>query len=665
MAEEKEQLRIEAELDTSNLKQEAEGGMQSIVDAEKEVEEQSNKTSEAIDAIGTAGKEIGETISQSAKDASNALNDVSESGKSVSDALENISTETFDNISQSSKEAQTAIDGIGQSAKSAGESFIEGMGSAVNAENEVISKSKTTAESVDKIGQKGKVAGQSLQQGMQTATRAEKTLDNQSKQTSNAIDEIGQAGKNAGNSLAQAGDAGTQALREVGNEADKTVQKIDEIAEATKNINLGRAFGVAAHIANSDFGKAVGSDIGDRLGMSSSAQGLAGGAITGALGGAAMGAAFGPIGAAGGALLGAASGLIQAANAQKEAARELAQSGEQRAKNILNQQLKNELNQYSEEEYNRVAANPYENVKTEGKPWYNNSGVEEVTAIQNAIDTLKWQMDGYKESINDSAEALRTLYQMNTSDWKPEDVQLWKDDIEKEAKAWEDYTARLDDATKRLAAFEALQAKLNELSEGPEIPEHIRAQRDAEEQGRASRLAIVEQMDYGKKQNQELSSLEEQVKNASPETFQKIQSELSDRLVELNKKLRESIDNEDEFNATRRELMETEKKLSTVNKTFEEESKLRQKEQLHEVSNEEKSITDQLNSVTTKAASYSLTDSLTNIGGGKGYAGQMNGVADNVKKITSVLNKQLEYLKGIETSIKNALTMNNTIATFQ
>lgn len=512
---------------------------------------------------------------------------------------------------------------------------------------------------------------QQAQQGMQAVVNEEKKVENQSKQTSKAIDEIGKKGKEvgnafqqAGNALEQAGNAGTQALKQVGQEADNTAKKIDEIAETTKRINLGRAFSVASQVANSDFGKAIGRDIGDKLGMDSSSQGLAGGAISGALSGAAMGAAFGPIGAAGGALLGAASGLIQAAEAQKQAARDLANSGEQRAKNILNQQLRNELNQSSQEEYNRVAANPYENVKTEGKPWYNNSGVEEVTAIQNAIDTLKWQMDGYKESINDSAEALRNLYQMNTSDWKPEDVQVWKDDIEKEAKAWEDYTARLDDATKRLAAFEALHAKLNELSEGPEIPEHIRAQRDAEEQGRASRLAVVEQMDYDKKQKQDLSSLQEQVKDSSPETFQRIQSELSDRLVELNKKLRESIDNEDEFNATRRELMETEKKLSVVNKTFETESKSKQKEQLHEVSNEEKSITDQLNSVTTKAASYSLTDSLTNIGGGKGYAGQMNGVADNVKKITSVLNKQLEYLKGIENSIQNALTM-NTAATFQ
>ena len=326
---------------------------------------------------------------------------------------------------------------------------------------------------------------QQAQQGMQSVVNEEKKVENQSKQTSKAIDAIGQSGKNVGNALQQAGSAGTQAIKQIGQEADKTSQKIDEIVKTTKNINLGRAFGVANQIANSDFGKAVGSDIGNSLGLSNSAQGLAGGAITGALGGAAMGAAFGPIGAAGGALLGAASGLIQAAEQQKEAARQLASSGEDRAGAILDRELKKELDQYSREEYDRVAANPYETVKTEGKPWYNNSGVEEVSTIQNAIDTLKWQIDGYKDEISESVANLKDLKYTNTNNMDADEIQGWNAEIEKEAKTYEEYTAKLEDANKRLAAFIALQEQLSNLPVGPNIPDHIQAQRDAEAKAKA------------------------------------------------------------------------------------------------------------------------------------------------------------------------------------
>lgn len=443
---------------------------------------------------------------------------------------------------------------------------------------------------------------QQAQQGMQSVVNEEKKVENQSNQTSKAIDAIGQSGKNVGQALQQAGSQGADALKKVGSEADKTSQKIDEIAKATKNINLGRAFGVASHIANSDFGRAVGSDIGNSLGMSGSAQGLAGGAITGALGGAAMGAAFGPIGAAGGALLGAASGLIQAANAQKEAARELAQSGEQRARGILNQQLKNELNKISEEEYNRIAANPYEMVKTEGKAWYNSvenktNPPEEVSAIQNAIDALKWQMNGYEDQIQWAADALRNLDSTDTSGFDEENMRLHNASIETEAKAWEDYTARLEDAKKQLAAYIALQERLNNLTTGPELPDHIRAQRDAEEQAKKEAEAKA-------KAEAEARAREEQNRQKAFDSY----------TIEQKKE-----------------------KISSLQDT-----------QLKP-----------LESMMSGMASFRLTDSLTRIGGGSGYGVQMQGISryvssisNNIQTIKGIIQQELDAIRELSNKYK-------------
>lgn len=150
-------------------------------------------------------------------------------------------------------------------------------------------------------------------QGMQSVINEEKKVENQSRQTSKTIDNIG-------SSLNNASRQGTQALKQIGNEAERTAKRIDDIAKATKNINYGQALGAAARIAGSDFGRGVGSVIGDSMGMSSEAQGLAGGAITGALGGAASMAWAGGPGMAIGALVGAASGLLNAAQEQQKAA---------------------------------------------------------------------------------------------------------------------------------------------------------------------------------------------------------------------------------------------------------------------------------------------------------------------------------------------------------
>ena len=77
MAEEKEQLKIEATLDTSQLKQDAKQGMQSVVNEEKKVENQSRQTSKAVDQIGQSGKNVGQALQQAGNQGTQALKKIS------------------------------------------------------------------------------------------------------------------------------------------------------------------------------------------------------------------------------------------------------------------------------------------------------------------------------------------------------------------------------------------------------------------------------------------------------------------------------------------------------------------------------------------------------------------------------------------------------------
>ncbi len=92
MAEEKEQLKIEATLDTSKLKQEAQQGMQTVVNEEKKVENQSKQTSKAIDAIGQSGKNVGNALQQSSNQGTEALKKVGNEADKTAKKIAKIDT---------------------------------------------------------------------------------------------------------------------------------------------------------------------------------------------------------------------------------------------------------------------------------------------------------------------------------------------------------------------------------------------------------------------------------------------------------------------------------------------------------------------------------------------------------------------------------------------
>ena len=89
MAEKEEVLSIEAQLDTSKLKQDAKNGMNAVVQEEKKVEQQSKRTSNAIDEIGKKGKDVGQTLQQAGNAGTQALkqigNEADKTAKKLSD----------------------------------------------------------------------------------------------------------------------------------------------------------------------------------------------------------------------------------------------------------------------------------------------------------------------------------------------------------------------------------------------------------------------------------------------------------------------------------------------------------------------------------------------------------------------------------------------------
>lgn len=85
-----EKLKITAELDTSKLKQQAQQGLQSVVNEEKKVEAQSKQTSKAIDDIGQSGKNVGQALQQAGSQGATALKQVGQEADKTAQKIANI-----------------------------------------------------------------------------------------------------------------------------------------------------------------------------------------------------------------------------------------------------------------------------------------------------------------------------------------------------------------------------------------------------------------------------------------------------------------------------------------------------------------------------------------------------------------------------------------------
>lgn len=94
MAEKKEQLRIEGELDTSKLKSGAKQGFDAISKEEKKVQQESRQTSKALDDIGNAGKNAGRAMQQAGQQSTSALKNIGNEAKNTVTQIDNIAKAT-------------------------------------------------------------------------------------------------------------------------------------------------------------------------------------------------------------------------------------------------------------------------------------------------------------------------------------------------------------------------------------------------------------------------------------------------------------------------------------------------------------------------------------------------------------------------------------------
>lgn len=94
MAEEKEQLKIEAELDTSKLKQDARNGFNEVVNEEKKVQSESKNTSNAINDIGKTSKNLGKSMQSVGNEMKSAFRGVANEAKNTKEQIDEISKAT-------------------------------------------------------------------------------------------------------------------------------------------------------------------------------------------------------------------------------------------------------------------------------------------------------------------------------------------------------------------------------------------------------------------------------------------------------------------------------------------------------------------------------------------------------------------------------------------
>jgi hypothetical protein len=323
---------------------------------------------------------------------------------------------------------------------------------------------------------------QQAQQGMQSVVNEEKKVEAQSRQTSRAVDNIGQSGKNVGQALQQAGSQGTQAMKQIGQEADKTAQKIANIEKSVKNIKLNQGLGIASRLVNSEIGQGIGNAVGDALGMSDKDKTLAGEAAKGFLTGAAAGAAIGgPWGAVIGGLGNAAASLLKAGNELQNASK----SEKEKADLAVFEGQKALDQQRAREQFANLLANGSDNQLLEQLDYERNQ-------LRQSDAGIKALQDRANRGTDDHGFALTTEAKVNLAKNLNDALEHRLRTLQNIA-ALEAESARRDrEADARVAKFLADEENAANAFVGPEIPENIRQQREAdavkEEQRRAKAL---------------------------------------------------------------------------------------------------------------------------------------------------------------------------------
>lgn len=458
------------------------------------------------------------------------------------------------------------------------------------------------------------------QQGMQSVANETKKVENQAKQASKAIDDIGASAN-------KAAQKGTQALKQMSNEAGKVTQNVEKLSQTVKNINFKQGLQVANQAINQLAPIAIGALTSSGV-MSQDAGEFTGnlisGTMAGAMTGATLGSLAGPgvgtaIGAAAGAITGAATTLLESSFKFKEAAELNAKNATEQANALV-------------EGYDKGKANKAFN------DFLSTATTEELRS-----ELAKQEKSGKRSSFD-------VGYMREQLDWAKDQLAGAKDKYETAAyaKIVEDYTKKLANAIEEETET---QNKINAIKAKIEITEK-RAQAIAEaeekrrEQIKESQGKQIADIERSKEESSKLRDIETQIKTGG-DVFEPIMADLKERSKAAFQKMKDSVGDEDAFNAAKNEYNFLQQAMKTAQGA--EQSRLG--DILSGLEGEKSGVEKELDSTLNIGRGYKLTDSLTNVGGGSGYYAQMSGVNGYVKDISTTLKE----------SMKNILEKMNTI----
>lgn len=446
---------------------------------------------------------------------------------------------------------------------------------------------------------------QDAKNGLNSVSNETKKLENDARSAGRVIDSIGTSAKGVGNAMASAGSQATSALKTVSSEAKNASSQVDNLAKSVKNINFKQTLGMVNQALPTL--APVGRAMGKALGMSDDQIGVAGGLVSGAMSGAMAGSAAGPWGAVIGGLAGAGASLLKA--------------GEMLQKNAQDELQKSQANQKKEEtrKENEEFLNKTANATPDQLAKMLLDEIQIKNEIQRQIDT-----NYSDDSTGLTGRGLvENLKKQNANYDKLEQERLISEE--------------------RIRIIRSRMGEVGNSLVSGNVPELKTA-----EENRQRNLATLANISESEKFANENENISQSVLAGGADTYARLSNEYSQRLEEVTQKLNDSVGNQDEFNKLMKErnrLLEKSKIVETaynevVAKAEQAEQdaikarETRQREQYNLIAN---GMKDSASTLTNGLGGMKLTDSLTRIGGGTGYATQMTGI----NKVVSDINENV------------------------
>lgn len=326
------------------------------------------------------------------------------------------------------------------------------------------------------------------------------------------------------------------------------------------------------------------------LGASESGANLAQNLFSGIIGGATGGSVLGPLGSAGGALVGAATALTNAALEQKKAAEMIIASYKQNKEENQKTFDHYKSNKYRNEFYGRQKAMLDKAI--------NDKDFDRAKAIINRrIEDRKKVRDDLFGQISKNTTGIHREYDPNKADWKIDPGLVTR------LRGKGDFVLHSEDQyhllQKGIATYLPDSYDIKGLKNGVAVMQEI----DAE-------------LDNLRKELEKLAEAETAEAAAAAAEAARIKQEEEERQAEEKRKKHDKLTEEGDVWTSMASLMD---KMAG-------------------------NVTSNGESAKGRLSGYRLTDSLTSMGAGKGYYGQMNGVANEVSRISKAVNKAVDLI---------------------